>query len=132
VPHGIKDTAPFGDFLISVGALAWKGQVVPGCLADDGGLLDERGGRPEFARMQQHADSLSEGQGQRCERSYVARQLEVPGGQVIPALVVPQIMSGVAGDERPAEFSLKGSRSGACHAATRRRRSATASSAIAA
>ena len=41
MPHGIKDTAPFGDFLISVGALAWKGQVVPGCLADDGGLLDE-------------------------------------------------------------------------------------------
>ena len=67
MPHGIKDNARFGDSSLMMAVSSTSGAAAP-----------------EFARVQQHADSLSEGQGQRCERSFVARQLEVPGGQVVP------------------------------------------------
>jgi hypothetical protein len=79
-------------------------KVVPGGLGDGRGLLDEQGSRPVLASVQVHADPLGQGEGKNVQRADVAGKLEVPGGQCVPALVIPHIVGGVAGYEEPAEL----------------------------
>ena len=92
----------------SQGQRAVGRQVVPGRLGDGRGLLDERGSRPELAGVQVRADPLGQGEREHAQRADVAGQLEMPSGQCVPALVIPQIVGGMAGHEEPAELVLEG------------------------
>ena len=86
---------------------AIRRQVVPGRLRDGRGLIDERGGRPELPGVQEYADPLGQGERQQAERAGIAGELEVPGGHLVPALVVPHIMGGMTGHEEPPQLVLK-------------------------
>ena len=85
------------------------GQLVGSHRLGDGlGLLDQRGGRGELARVQVHADPLGDGDREQAERAEVAGQLEMPCGERLPSLVVPQVVGAVGGHEEPAHRVLEG------------------------
>jgi hypothetical protein len=83
------------------------GQVAACRLGDGRGLPDQRASR-ELARVQVQVDPLSQRDGQHGEGAEVASELEIPRGELMPALVVPQIVGAVTGDEGPADLVFGG------------------------
>jgi hypothetical protein len=60
-------------------------------------LLDERSGRGELSRVQMQADPLSQRDRQRTESADIAGKLEIPRGELVPAVVIPPVVGAVTG-----------------------------------
>jgi len=71
------------------GHRAVGGQVVARRLGDRRRLLDERSGRGELSRVQMQADPLSQRDRQHAESADIADELEIPHGELVPAVVIP-------------------------------------------
>jgi hypothetical protein len=83
-------------------------EVAPEHLGERPRLLDQLRGREQLAGERVRTDAQGEGDGQHRERTGLASELEVTGGQRIPGLVVPHDHGGFAGEPQPAERFLAG------------------------
>ena len=70
-------------------------------LLDRGELADERGSRGQLAGMQVHRDLLAERERQQGERAGRPGQLNLPDGQLAPALIVPDVHGAAGRREQP-------------------------------
>jgi hypothetical protein len=71
-------------------------------LGDRRELVDQRGRGRQLAGEEEEIHAGVERERQQRQRARLARERDVPIGQLLPALVVPQISSGVGGQPHPA------------------------------
>src|SRR3954452_20008130 len=78
----------------------------PGRLGDRLRFREQGGGGGELTGELVHAHAVVQGGEKRGEGAGIAAELEVTGGERLPALVVPHESGDVAGDPEPAETLL--------------------------